>query len=425
MPEYPQIFRVRQHFPAPRVDDIEATVEAELQRLQLGRRIQPGQTVALTAGSRGIANIARILRAIVEHLQALGALPFVVPAMGSHGGGTAEGQRAVIEGYGITEEFLGCPIRAGMETVIVCRTPEGVPVHFDRCASQADHVVVCNRVKPHTRFVGDLESGLMKMLLIGLGKRNGAEIYHRAIQDYTFDQIIHSVAAEVIARCSIAAGVAIVENAFDETGRITAVAPEEFEPREKELLVLAKQWLPRLPFTRADLLLIDRIGKDISGTGLDTNVVGRKFNDRQAADHEWPKIKLIALRGLTAATHGNAVGLGIAELCRSRIIARADLAATRLNAIVAGHVSAAMQPLDYATDREMLDVALSTVGLVEPPQAKLLWIADTLHLHEVECSAAYLPEAQQRDDLEILTPPRALPFDAAGNLPDEGVTTLA
>ncbi len=413
----PRIFRVRQTFSTERIDNIPKEVERQLSRLNLAERVRPGQTVAVAAGSRGIANLAVILRALVGHLRALGAEPFIVPAMGSHGGGTAEGQRELLAGYGITAASIGCPIRSSMETVVVCRTAEGVPVHFDRHAFEADHTVVCNRIKPHTRFVGPIESGLMKMMLIGLGKKNGAEVYHRAIQDYSFAQIIRSVADEVIAHCKILAGLAIVENAYDETAAIEAVLPENFQSREAELLALAKQSMARLPFDRADLLLIDRIGKDISGTGLDTNVVGRKFDDHKAVDGELPKVKLIALRGLTPESHGNAVGMGLAEFCRSRLLREADLAATRLNAITAGHATAAMPPLDYETDREILETALPSVGLAEPHETRILWVADTLHLAEVECSEAYLEEARGRRDLEILTEPRALPLDSAGNLP--------
>jgi hypothetical protein len=416
---FPQIFRVRQTFDVPRIDDVAAEVHAQLMRLDLGQQIRPGQSVAITAGSRGIAHIALIMRAIVEHLKGLGASPLIVPAMGSHGGGTAEGQRQLLESYGITESYVGCPIRANMETVIVSHAPEGFPVHFDRLAFEADHVLVCNRIKPHTAFAGPIESGLMKMLLIGLGNCAGATVYHRAIRDFSFDRIIHSVAAEVLRRCHILAGLAVVENAYDQTARIEAVRPEQFEVREKELLVLAKRWLPRLPFEHVDVLLIDRLGKDISGTGLDPNVVGRKFNDHRALDDEFPKVRRIALRGLTEATHGNAIGLGIAEFCRSDLLRQTDFAATRLNGLVSGHISAAMTPLDYATDREMLAAALGTIGLTEPPEAKLLWIADTLHLTEVECSAAYLGEAQNRSDLEILGSPRDLPFEATGNLPQQ------
>ena len=208
--------------------------------------------------------------------------------MGSHGGGTAESQ-GVYRGYGVTEEFLGCPIRSSMETVVVGHAAEGFPLHFDRMAFEADHVVVCNRVKPHTDFSGEIESGLMKMLMIGLGNCDGAKTYHRAVRGFGFDRIVRSAVREVIARCHILAGVAIVENAYDQTARIEAMPPEMFETRERELLVLAKQWMPRLPFRRADVLLIDRIGKDISGTGLDPNVVGRKFNDHEARSTSCPR----------------------------------------------------------------------------------------------------------------------------------------
>ncbi|MDZ7620456.1 MAG: [Fe-S]-binding protein, partial [Patescibacteria group bacterium] len=392
MPEdgvFPNTFRIRQRFDASRAADVADEVRRELAKLDLGRRARPGQSVAVTVGSRGIANLAEIVRAAVGFLRGLGLEPFLVPAMGSHGGGTAEGQRALIEGYGVTEARMGCPIRSCMDTVIVCRTAEGFPIHFDRLAFEADHVLVLNRVKPHTNFVGEIESGLMKMLLIGLGKREGATVYHAAILDYSFGQIIRGVAHEVLRRCHILAGLAIVENAYDQTARIEAVAPEEFEPREKELLKLARRSMARLPFDDVDVLLIDRIGKDVSGTGLDTNVVGRKFNDHRAMEGETPRVKRICLRGLTAATHGNAVGLGMAEFCRARLVRETDLAATRLNAMVANHVSAAMLPLDYETDRAMLTAALSTIGLTPPGDARLHWISNTLHLEELECSSAF------------------------------------
>ena len=416
MTVFPQIFRLRQTFDAARVENVPVEVDTQLKRLRLHEKVRPGQTVAITGGSRGVANIAAILRAIIDHCKKLGARPFVVPAMGSHGGGTAEGQNKLLASYGITESSLGCPIRASMETVIVGQAAEGFPIHFDRLAFEADHVLVCNRIKPHTGFVGPIESGLMKMLLIGLGNSEGATIYHRAIRDFSFEQIIRGVAGEVLRRCHILAGVAIVENAYDQTGRIEAVRPEEFETRERELLTLAKQWLPRLPFQRADVLVIDRIGKDISGTGLDPNVVGRKFNDHAAIEEEWPKVRRICLRDLSEATHGNAIGYGIAEFCRSQILRQMDVEATRLNGLTSGHIAAVMTPLDYETDREMLTAALSTIGLAEPPEVRLLWIADTLHLSEVECSAAYLNEAREREDLEILSELRPLPFDKAGNL---------
>jgi len=413
---FPPMFRVRQQFERPQIQDIEAEVHRQLERLRLDQKVQAGQSVAITAGSRGIANIHLVIRATVAHFKKLGANPFIVPAMGSHGGGTAEGQRAIVEGYGITEDFVGCPIRATMETAVVCRTKEGIPVHFDRFAFEADHVMVCGRVKPHTNFVGEIESGLMKMMLIGLGKHEGAKIYHRAIQDYSFPQILASVAGEVLTRCRIVAGIGIVENGYDETALIEAVAPEHFEAREKQLLLKARRWMPKLPFERVDVLLIDEIGKNISGAGMDTNVVGRKFYDHRAAEDEFPKVKRIAIRGLTPETHGNAAGIGMAEFCTTRTVEQVDWHITKINCLTGGHITGAASPADYETDREMLDMALQAIGLVEPPDAKILWIKNTLHLAEVECSAAYWDDARQRDDLEIVTDPRELQFDPRGDL---------
>jgi hypothetical protein len=416
MRNFPQIFRVRQTFARPRVADIPGEVHAQLARLELHRRVQPGQSVAITAGSRGIANIAVILRAAVEHFRSIGAEPFLVPAMGSHGGGTAEGQRQVLESYGITEAAAGCPIRASMETTIVGRAAEGFPLHIDRLACAADHLLVCGRVKPHTALAGEFQSGLLKMLLIGLGKQAGANIYHRAMEDLGFDQIVRSAAPEILQKCHVAAGLAIVENAYDETALIEAVEPSQFLAREPQLLALAQQWMARLPFDEVDVLLIDRMGKNISGAGFDPNVVGRKFNDHHAVEGETPKVKRICLRSLTPESHGNAIGLGVAEFCRTQLLRDMDLRATRVNSLVSGHIAAGMTPLDYETDREMLQAALGTVGLVEPQHARLLWIADTLDLAEVECSAAYLEAARGRNDLEVIAEFREMKFDATGNL---------
>ena len=419
---FPRMLRVRQKFDAPRVEDIPAEVDRQLSLLKLQAKIQPGQTVAITAGSRGIANIAVIIKAAVQHFQRLGAKPFIVPAMGSHGGGTAEGQREIIEGYGVTEEFCGCPIKASMETVIVAETPQGIPVHFDKHASQADHVLVCGRVKPHTNFVGDIESGLHKMMLIGLGKHNGAKIYHRAIMDYSWIEIVRSVADAVIRNCKVIAGLGIVENAYDETGLIAAVAPHEFYEREKELLVLAKKWLPRLPFRKVHLLIVDEIGKNISGTGMDTNVIGRKYNDHKATELDDTSVRTVFVRGLTEATHGNACGIGMAEFTNTRTVNSIDRRITSINSITGGHAPAASIPIWYDTDREVLENALTTIGLATPDRAKVIQIPDTLHMAEVLVSEAYLEEIKQRPDLQIVSEPLEMRFDASDNLTPVGIS---
>jgi hypothetical protein len=415
---FPRMLRVRQTFESRRLDDIPGEVERQLARLQLARQIQPGQSVAVTVGSRGIANIALITKAIVGHLKALGAAPFIVPAMGSHGGGTPEGQREIVEGYGVTEPFVGAPIRASMETVIVDTTPQGIPVHFDRLAWDADHVIVSGRVKPHTGFVGEIESGLHKMMLIGLGKHEGAKIYHRAIQEFSFLEIIRAVADVVLEKCGVVAGVAIVENAYDETALIEAVAPRDFLEREKELLKLAREWLPRLPFRECDLLIVDTMGKDISGTGMDTNVIGRKYNDHAATDKDNARCRRIFVRSLTAGTHGNATGIGLAEFTNRRTAESVDPVKTRINCITGGHPTAAMMPVVYDTDRDAIAAALETIGLVEPEQARVIQIADTLHVAEALVSEAYLPQLGERGDLRRINEPAGMAFDTTGNLAD-------
>ncbi|MCX7396041.1 MAG: lactate racemase domain-containing protein [Planctomycetales bacterium] len=413
---FPRMIRIRQTFDARRVDDVAREVRVQLSSLNLGERIQPGQTVAISAGSRGIAHIARITRAAVEHVQGLGAVPFIVPAMGSHGGGTAEGQTEILAGYGITPEAMGCEIRSSMETVVVDQTPQGIPVHFDKQASLADHVLIVGRVKPHTGFVGEIESGLHKMMLIGLGKHAGAKIYHRAIADYSFMDIITAVGNSVIKKCRVVGGLAIVENAYDETALIEAVPRSQFFEREKALLKLAVQWLPRLPFVSTDLLIIDQIGKNLSGTGMDTNVVGRKFNDHAATDRDVARCRRIFVRGLTQETHGNATGIGLAEFTNQRTIDSIDRKITAINCITGLHPAAAMIPIAFETDREVITAALQTVGLVEPPQSRVIQVSDTLHLGECLVSEAYLAELATREDLTILSDPTTMAFDEQSNL---------
>jgi hypothetical protein len=396
------LIKVRQGFARPLVDDVEREVTRQLQAVKLNEKIRPGQTVAITAGSRGIANIANITRAIVRFVQSLQAEAFIVPAMGSHGTATADGQLRVLAKYGITSEYCGCPIRSSMETETIAHSPLGFPVLCDQQALQADHVIVCNRVKAHTSIAGDLESGIVKMLLIGLGNHAGAVIYHRAMADHSFQEIAADLAEMVIDKANVAAGVAIVENAFDETAMIRAMPAGEMIEQEKKLLFESKRLMARLPFRHLDVLLIDQFGKNISGTGLDTNVVGRKFNDHLPGADEWPKIKNICLRSLTEQSSGNATGIGIAEFCHRRILDQMDRAATRINCLTAMHPTGGMIPLDFESDRAMLQAAFSTVGLTPPADVKFVWIRDTLHLQTILCSQSLKSEIARHDSLEII-----------------------
>ncbi len=413
---YPRMMRIQQHSNTTCISDVAQVVRNELSKIHLTRYIKSGDTVAISAGSRGISNIALITKTLVEELKKYGTRPFVVPAMGSHGGGIAEEQRAIIEGYGITEDYVDAPIKASMEVIQVGRTDDGIPVFFDKYAYEADHVVVVNRIKPHTDFVGDIESGLHKMMLIGLGKHQGASIYHKAIVHYSFGHIIRSVSQTVIDACHILFGLAIVENKKHQTGLIEAIKPEDFLEREQILLQQARQWMTQLPFNDVDLLIVDQIGKEISGGGMDANVIGRKFNNHKAVEDEYPKITRIYVRDLTEATYGNAAGIGIADYVHTQLIKKMDPEVTYANAMTANSPASASIPIHYSTDRKVLDAALQTIGYVEPEQAKVIRIRNTLDLEQMLVSEAYYDEMQDHTDLKIVEPAHDMVFSEEGNL---------
>lgn len=411
------MLRVRQQFDRPRVEDIAVGVRTALERLDLGKKIKAGQSVALTAGSRGIANIHVVLQATCRFLKDLGAKPFLVPTMGSHGGGTAEGQRHIIESYGITESFVGAPIRASMEVIELGKTPEGYPVYLDKHASEADHIGVVARVKPHTGYHGPIESGLLKMMMIGLGKHVGALAYHQILLDVPYDGVVRAVGKVVRAKAPIAFGLAVVENAFDETARIESARPEEFEKVEEQLQVLAKQWLGRLPYGDADLLIVDEIGKDVSGSGMDTNVVGRKRAFRnQPGPEGQPNIRHIFVRGLSEKTHGNAAGIGLADFTTTRLIKSMNYKATVINCLTGGYPESANLPVHFDSDREVIEAALKVIGRRSPEAARVMRIHNTLHVEELEVSESLYTAEKAAAPLTVVKPARPLGFDGSGNL---------
>jgi len=414
------MLRLRQRFERPRVADISAAVRDALDALDLGRVIRPGQTVALTAGSRGIANIPVALRAVVRSLRDLGAEPFLVPAMGSHGGGTATGQRQVLESYGITEAFVGAPIRASMEVISLGTTVEGFPVVLDRHASEADHVGVVARIKPHTNYHGPIESGFLKMMMIGLGKHAGALTCHRLLLDHPYDQVVRSVGRLMRARGKFAFGLGLVENAYDETALVEAALPDEFESVEERLLVLARRWLPRLPWREADLLIVDEIGKEISGSGIDTNVVGRKCAFPGIEPDGQAQMRFIFVRGLSARTHGNAAGIGFADFTTTRLVRAMNYQDTVLNCLTSGYPSGAKLPVYFDSDRQVIDAALAILGTRAPQDARILHIRNTLAVEDVEASEPCLEQPARQTDFTIEHGPYELTFDAEGNLADRG-----
>lgn len=416
-PEFPSlpILKVDQRFDDRHIDDPYAQTDRQLKMLSLQSQVTSGQTVAITVGSRGIANIVAITKSIVDHVQSLGGKPIIVPAMGSHGGATGAGQVAILEKLGVTESTCGCPIVSSMETVVVCQSRQGFDVHLDRVAMQCDHIIVANRIKAHTAIAGSLESGLVKMMLIGLGKHEGAKIYHRAMADYSFSQIASGIANDVIAHGNVLAAVGFVENGYDQTAAIKAFTPSAMIEGEKEMLTLSKTLMPRLPFDDIDVLLVNRMGKNISGTGMDTNVIGRKFNDNIAIGDEVPRVTRIVVQSLTPQSQGNANGIGMADFCHRRILKDIDLEAMKTNAITALHPSAARIPIACDSDAEMIVAATSTVGLTPLQRQRFVWIRDTLDLTQFICSTAHEGQILQNDRLTI-TGRGHLEFDGDGNL---------
>ncbi|UCF92670.1 MAG: DUF2088 domain-containing protein [Desulfobacterales bacterium] len=412
---YPAMVKICQNFKTNSIQNIPATVQAEIARIKPQERIKPGDSVAITAGSRGIANMATVMAELVSALKKMGAKPFIFPAMGSHGGATGEGQKKILEHYGIKEETMGVPIKSSMEVVHIGTTAEGVPVLLDKNAAQADHIVVVNRVKPHTDFKGDIESGLMKMMAIGMGKQKAADHYHNVFIRLGHFPVLTAVAREILKKCPVAFGLALVENQRDETEIIRAIPANGIEATERDLLRRAKELLPRIPIDTIDLLIVDQMGKDISGTGMDQNVIGRSAIPYHQTPAR-PKITRIFVRDFTPNSDGNATAIGNADFTTKRLVDKIDLNATYMNAITSSCPEAVRIPPYYDSDRAAIDAALKTIGPIEPEEARIVHIRDTLRLEEMRISTTLLAEAQQIPDLSIVGAPGPMQFDQADNL---------
>ncbi|MGI6557682.1 MAG: lactate racemase domain-containing protein [Limnochordia bacterium] len=413
--DLPRMVKIRQNFRSDKIDDIPAVINKELDREEIKARFKPGGQIAVAVGSRGIANIFDIVKATVNKLKSMGTHPFIVPAMGSHGGATAEGQLEVLASYNITEETMGCPIRSSMETVFTGTSELGVETYIDKHAFESDGIVVINRVKVHTDFRGDVESGLMKMMAIGLGKHKGATAIHK-LGFHTFGKLIPDMGRTILSRAPVACGLAIVENGYEQPMIIQAVLPEDFEATEIELLKVSKEAMAKLLFQEIHVLLIDEIGKNISGSGMDPNVTGRFVPAFLAKmDHE-PKTHKIVVRDLTEETHGNATGIGMADVTTRRLVDKINFEYTYANVITSTELAGGKVPVTVDNDRQALVVALVTVNGVKPTEAKVVHIKNTLELGEIWISEALLPEAKANPQIEILSDPVPFVFDEEDNL---------
>ncbi len=412
--QLPRMVNIKQRFTATALDDVAQSVRQTLAEAGLAERISSGQRIAVSSGSRGIANIPLITRTVVDCIKEAGGQPFLLPAMGSHGGANPRGQKEVLASYGIDEESMGCPVEASMDVVEVGRLADDTPVLLNRLAWEADGVVLINRIKPHTSFRGPFESGLMKMMTIGLGSHKGATIAHsRGAEGIA--RLIPAWGEEILAKAPILMGLAIVENAYEQTQHVEALRPEQFTRREPHLLEEARSAMPRIMVQGIDVLIVEEIGKNISGTGMDTNVVGRMLLPG-VKEPDSPGVARIVVLDLTDESHGNANGVGLADIITRHLYERIDFKATYANVFTTTFLNRAYVPVVLESDREAIEAAIDVQRLEKTARARVVRIKNTLHIGEIEISESLLEEFAGHPDLERAGELAEMCFDSEGRL---------
>ena len=412
--DLPEMKLVRQMYQVPPAVDIPAAVQKEWDRLDKTSILTAGMRIAVGVGSRGVANLAAVVREVVARLKSAGCKPFITPAMGSHGGATPEGQIEVLRARGVCEERVGAPVEATMDAVPMGET-DGISLFVDRLAHEADGIVLINRVKPHTNFFGKTESGLVKMMAIGLGNQVGAEHYHRLTMERGYYDVISTAGTELIKRCRVLFGVGLVENQHHETCDLKMALAEDIVSIETALLKSARQYLPTLPLDKIDLLVVDELGKDISGEGIDPNVVGRDVCTC-GARRSSPKITRIFVRDLTKASEGAALGIGQADFTVKRLVDKIDFAVTAVNCLTSCCPESGMVPLTFATDKEAVAAALKTIRPYTMRDLRLVHIKNTLDLASLLVSEGCLADLAGRADVTVDPSSLRLNFDRSGNL---------
>jgi hypothetical protein len=415
---FPRVLLVKQHFPNRALADIPSAVREELTRSTFSSKVPPGGSVAIGVGSRGIVNIDIITKAVVDYWKSIGRQPFLFPAMGSHGAATAEGQADVLAHYGITEATMGCPVRSQLEVVSLGKTADGIEAFMDRLAFESDGVMMVGRVKWHTDFVGKIESGLFKMMAIGLGKFAGAKIYHaNAYRYFGLEHVIRTVGRQVLASGKIIGGLAVLEDANHATAKVAAVPAETMEQEEEQLLQLVSQWKARIPVKELDVLIVDEMGKHISGAGMDTKVINRSVWGEANCFQDLPLIRRVFTRELSEMSYGNAVGIGLADMVTDRLVDAVNWKTTHINSITANSITAIRTPIHFATDRECMENLALSVGIFDNSTIKFARIRNTMHLDLLEMSETLREEIEANPSLEILSV-RDWSYDENGMLPD-------
>jgi len=414
MIDHLKVVKIYQKFDEEKLNNISEVISQEFSRLRMDQKIKPGMKIAITAGSRGIDHITEILQSIIKEVKKRKAFPFIVTAMGSHGGATAEGQKEMLSGFGITEESMGVPIKASMETVELGQLENGLPVYFDKIAYHADGVIAVNRIKVHTAFKAEIESGLHKMLSVGLGNHQGAKLVHslgvKGIRDYMVE-----FAKVILKKAPILAGFGILENGYDQTLKIVGAEPAEFAQVDQKLLKECKEILPALPVKNIDILIVQEMGKNISGTGMDTNIIGG-IKDFKKEDYDPPQVKKILVLDLTPETHGNAMGIGMADMITRRLYEKIDFKATNMNAITATFLDRVRIPIVFDTDKDTLEVSLKTIWNLPKTKPRIIIIKNTLKLDQLYVTEPIWEEIKNKKNITSLGDWEKMNFDNSGNL---------
>lgn len=409
--EIPKFIRIRQYFDATKIDDIEEHIKLQFQKDSIKNSIKAGQTIGITVGSRGLANLKEIVRSICNNIKILGATPVIIPSMGSHGGAVAEGQAAFVRGLGVTEEFVGAEIRAGMEVVQLGTTEEGLPVYYDKIASELDGVIVLGRVKAHTDLDGDIESGLHKMIAVGLGDHKGAQVVHAMGLDKAVPRL-KSVARFALKNANILFGVALLENAYDETSNIEFILTDEIADLEASLLIKSKKQLPRFLFNDIDVLIVDEIGKNISGNGMDPNIIGRGMIGYKNKEI---RINKIVTLDTTKESGSNAFGVGLSDITTKRISNKLKTEAMYANAITAIAINGVRIPIAMDSDKRAIQLAIRAACTEDTKNIRMVRIKDTLSMSEMYVSEGLLGDVKNNVNIKVFGELMNFEFDEFGN----------